>query len=252
MTDSESPTVSDVFDWLNRRRHLPFYSLETRAAPFFAIFLRDVLSEALRVKIHDTLIPEFPLRIGTLKNDDHGKELSYNVDYVGFSEDKTNVYLVELKTDLGSKRDSQDDYLCKAQRTEFDCLVKGVRQLAEASRSKRKYVHLLHQLSEVGFVSKNHKLDELYKKSFPEVVSGWTKAIERLTIGDKSRSKPEVVFIQPAQHKSDKSYFKYIYFKKVAKIVETKGDLGKQFAECLREWQNPPGYRHPREFSRRS
>ena len=251
MTDSESPTVSDVFVWLNRRRHLPFYSLETRAAPFFAIFLRDVLSEVLRVKIHHTLIPEFPLRIGTLENDCQLKELSYNVDYVAFSEDKTKVYLVELKTDLGSKRASQDKYLCQAQRTEFDCLVKGVRHLAKASRSKRKYVHLLHQLSEAGFVRKNHKLDELYKKSFPNVVSGWTEAIEKLTIGDKIRSKPEVVFIQPKNHNSDKSYFKYIYFKKVAKIVKTKGDLGAKFAESLEQWIdiagsqdlrcNPPG-----------
>ncbi len=252
MTDSEFPTVSDVFKLLNRWRHLPGYPLEGRSAPFFALFLRDVLSEHFDTEMHPVVIPEFPLRQGTLDSDD--SNLSYNVDYVAFSKDKGTAYLVELKTDMDSKRPKQDEYLCKARDTDFNCLVRGVKALAKASKSKRKYGHLLHQLSLAGFVSDTSGLEDLYGKSRSngQVARGWTKAIKALTIGDKTRSRPEVVFIQPVQHKSDKSYFKYIYFKQVAKIVKTKGDLGKQFAECLLQWQIPPGYRHPRKFSRRS
>ena len=44
---------------------------------------------------------------------------SYKVDYVAFRKDKSakdsTAYLVELKTDMGSKRPEQDEYLCKAQ-----------------------------------------------------------------------------------------------------------------------------------------
>ena len=45
MNDRKSRGVGDVFELLNRWRHLPFYSLETRAAPFFALFMWDVLSK---------------------------------------------------------------------------------------------------------------------------------------------------------------------------------------------------------------
>ena len=126
MTVNESPTVGDVFELLNRWRHLPFYSLETRAAPFFALFLRDVLQAKFGTEIHETVIPEFPLRIGTLHDDE--RNLSKNVDYVAFSKDERTVYLVELKTDMDSKRDEQDDYLSKARdEIEFGRLVEGVR-----------------------------------------------------------------------------------------------------------------------------
>ena len=122
VTDSKSPTVSQVFELLNRWRHLPFYSLETRAAPFFALFLRDVLSAHFRAEMHEILIPEFPLRIGTLYTKDElklrsgtgrepGTNQSYNVDYVALAKDNNTAYLVELKTDMGSKRVEQDEYL---------------------------------------------------------------------------------------------------------------------------------------------
>lgn len=171
MTANKSPTVGDVFDLLNRWRHLPFYSLETRAAPFFAVFLRDVLGDALDVEMHQTVIPEFPLRIGCLYTEKERKELdpkpgrnqSFNVDYVAFTKNMSTAYLVELKTDLRSKRLKQDGYLCQAENTGFSQLVRGVRPLAKASSSKQKYVHLLHELSKTGFVCMT---DDLYGKSF--------------------------------------------------------------------------------------
>lgn len=265
MTANESPTVGDVFELLNRWRHLPFYSLETRAAPFFALFLRDVLSETLNVEIHETVIPEFPLRIGSLyttdeerKELDAGRNQSFNVDYVAFAKDKSTAFLVELKTDMGSKRDEQDKYLGKARDVEFNLLVRGVRKLAKASNSKQKYVHLLHQLSLAKFVCGNEELCELYKKSFSKcrVVPGWTRAIDGLKMGDTICSKTKVVFIQPkpdpklTKGKSDACDFEYICFKKVAEIVQTKGELGKLFAQHLRQWVKEAGSPDPRKIHR--
>lgn len=242
MTANDSPTVGDVFDLLNRWRHLPFYSLETRAAPFFAIFLRDVLRTRFGTEMHEIVIPEFPLRIGE-------SNLSNNVDYVAFSKDERTVFLVELKTDMGSKRPEQDKYLCKAQDEEFSLLVQGVRELAKASNSKQKYVHLLHELSKTGFVCMT---DELYKKSFCRVVRGWTEAINGLKIKEQKCSKTKVVYIQPkpdpntTNDTKEKYDFKYIYFKEVANIVQRHGDLGCMFANFLRQWVKEAGSPNPK------
>ena len=151
MTANESPTVGDVFELLNRWRHLPFYSLETRAAPFFAVFLRDVLRAKFNKEMHEIVLPEFPLRIYTLYDacelkkpglDKSSPGHSKNVDYVAFDKDIRTAYLVELKTDMGSVREEQNDYLCAAQGKAFSSLVEGVTKLAKGSASKPKYVHL--------------------------------------------------------------------------------------------------------------
>ena len=257
MTDSNSPTVSDVFNLLNRWRHLPFYSLETRAAPFFAIFLRDVLSAKFGKEMHETVIPEFPLRIRTLYNADERKKRSSghsnNVDYVAFDKDLCTAYLVELKTDMGSIRDDQNEYLGAAQRKAFPALVEGVIELAKGSpNSKRKYVHLLHQLAELKFISVPKGV---YKKSFggDRVVAGWTKEAEGMKLVGQKCSKTEVVFIQPTRPTEDtsKTYdFQHICFDEVANVVQRHGDLGCMFANYLRQWTKDAGSLDPRCLDR--
>ena len=243
MTDSNTPTVSDVFKLLNRWRHLPGYPLEGRSAPFFALFLRDILRDRFG-EMHDVVIPEFPLRQGTLDSGD--SNLSYNVDYVAFSKDKGTAYLVELKTDMDSKRPKQEEYLCKARKVPFSSLVEGVRELAKGSDKKQKYVHLLHRLSEAELVS---KCDELYGKSFPKCVPGWTKAIKKLQF-ERKCWKTKVVFIQPEKGKSASCAFEYIYFGEVANIVKQHGDLGSTFAKFLKQWIEEPGSVDPKTLHR--
>ena len=249
MTDSKYPSVSDVFKLLNRSRHLPGYPLEGRSAPFFALFLRDILRDHFDVEMHPVLIPEFPLRIGTLDCKATRPNLSYNVDYVAFARNRKTAFLVELKTDMSSKRKNQEEYLQKARDDiGFRRLVKDVTKLAKASPSKRKYVHLLHQLSLAGFVVKTDALcEKAFSKSRFDGV--WDEAIDNLDV-EKTPLATKVVFIQPIQHKSDgDTGFEYIYFCEVARIVASKGDLGEQFAHHLLQWRYPPGNRHPRDFS---
>ena len=259
MTANESPAVGDVLELLNRWRHLPFYSLETRAAPFFAVFLRDILRTKFKEEMHEIVLPEFPLRIHTLYDACELKKRglnksssghSNNVDYVAFDKDIRTAYLVELKTDMGSVREEQNDYLRAAQGKAFSSLVEGVTKLAKGSDSKRKYVHLLHLLDESGFVSVPKGL---YEKSFDRdrVVSGWTKAIEGLKLKDQKCSKTKVVFIQPRldpeRNEGTNTYdFKYICFNEVANIVQRHGDLGCMFANFLRQWVKEAGSADPR------
>ena len=250
MNAHESPTVSHVFELLNRWRHLPAFSLEPLVAPFFAIFLRDVLRKKFCNEIHETVIPEFPLRKGTLNNGEGNQ--SDKVDYVAFGKDNDAVYLVELKTDMDSRRKEQDRYLNKASRKNFVDLVEGIRKSAKASDRKQKYVHLLHQLHLAGFVSGAEALERLDKTSFSKKhpVQGWTEAINGLVFKKRECLKSKVVFIQPREDSSDNNSdkkksqtygFEFIYFEEVANIVQERGDLGCIFANYLRKWTDPAG-----------
>ena len=261
-TGNKYPSVSQIFNLLNDWRHLPAYSLETRAAPFFAVFMRDVLSSHFGHEVHEILIPEFPLRIGTLYNDEERERLqpvpspdqSYNVDYVAFaknrknSEDKRAVYLVELKTDMESRRPQQDKYLYAARKKGLPALVKGIRKISKKSKKKQKYVNLLSRLSAPGIELVSIPDDSLlYKKTFPNVVRGWSDAVKQLKITDRVFPNVEVVYVQPnKEDHPDKLGFNYIYFDEVASVVERCGDLGVMFANYLRQWKKPAGSRDPR------
>ena len=258
MRVDDCPTISQVFEILNCWRHLPHYSLETRAAPFFAVFLRNVLSAHFGAEIHEIVIPDFPLRIGTLNpsEEDKGRgsaagnnpstDQSYNVDYVAFGKWNMTAYLVELKTDLASIRKEQQRYLSDAQSKPFRDLVEGVRQMARVSNRKQKYVHLLHRLAAPGLGLVNMP-DQLYEKSFGNVrpSPGWTHALNAQTVSTKPISNIEVVFVQPTEHKKCEK-FHYIYFDEITGIVQRRGDLGGLFANYLRQWTEPAGSRDPR------
>ncbi len=65
---NQPPALEDVFRTLDRWRHLPAYRLEPNLAPFFGLFLRDILRETVCPTIDEgsAVIPEFPLHIETL------------------------------------------------------------------------------------------------------------------------------------------------------------------------------------------
>ena len=261
ITARKFPTISDIFNLLNDWRHLPFYSLETCAAPFFAVFLHEILSNHFDREFHEILIPEFPLRIGTLYEksgrtqiSDSGTrqpsdDQSYNVDYVAFAKDKKTAYFIELKTDMGSRRREQDEYLHSARQKRFTCFVDGIVHMARASKKKQKYMHLLHLLSAPGIECISIPADtRVYEKAFPRVVPGWTKALGNPEIDTQHFPNTQVVFVQPISDSSNKYDFEYVDFDAVATIVETRGDLGAMFANYLRQWTKVAGSVRPKEF----
>lgn len=258
MTYEKEPAISQVFTLLNDWRHLPFYSLETRAAPFFAVFMRQVLSNHFGHEMHEVLIPEFPMRIGTMYNHEEREKLrpvpsadqSFNVDYVAFREDKKTAYLVELKTDMHSIRSAQMNYLSKARDKTFPTLVEGIMQVASKSDKKQKYVHLLHRLSLPGIELVTIPDDtRLYEKTFGQgrAVSGWNKEREGLSVNCDNFLETEVVYVQPREGRKNEHGFSYIYFDEFARIVERHGDLGTMFANYLRQWTLDAGSQDPTE-----
>ncbi len=251
MPDHESPTTRTIFKMLDAWRHLPGYRLEGRLAPFFELFLLDILSDRFpEIALHPVIIPEFPLRIRTLfgAGEAAGENQSCKVDYAVFSADLREVILVELKTDMSSRRDRQDEYLRRASETPFGNFVLGIRDIAKASHSKRKYVHLLHRLGQLGLVSLAPGA-RLYDKAFPNPRRGWTDAVNELTFTVRGKlSDIRIVYIQPeSEHDDPDARTFHIGFKNVARVVQDADELGAVFARFLNDWAcEQPSSRDPR------
>ena len=145
------------------------------------------------IDLHPIVIPEFPLRIGTIFSDENiadsypvhkrlpGRDQSCNVDYVAFSLDCSTALLVKLKADMTSGRVDQDLYLRRARNTPIGHLIAGTKKLDKASAKKPKYVNLLHLLAQLDLVQIPDD-GLLYRKTFPKPQPGWTQAIENVTL----------------------------------------------------------------------
>jgi hypothetical protein len=201
------PTIDTVFDTLDEWRCLPSYQLERRADIYFAMFLTDVLEKRFGTKLERLVIPEFPLRHGTLgtQTGRTGPNRSVKVDYVAFAKDYKRVFFVELKTSMKSRNSKQDSYLKRAAGLEFKALFEGVRLLKEHSDERKKYDCLLDMLS-----------------GGPE---------------NAAETRPEIVYVQPTRdvknHQADATC---ITFEDFAAVVEGRGSIGNRFAQSLRCW----------------
>ena len=252
MTDRNPPALDDIFRTLDRWRHLPAYRLEPTLAPFFGLFLRDVLSEVYCIgdELHPTIIPEFPLPI---KGE---KSLSNKVDYAAFSCSQKKVYFVELKTDSGSIREEQIKYLKSAKGRNFQCLLKDILKISKASRGIyiQKHAHLLHLLRDVYLVDYND--GNLYEIAFRKRRQGWKDCIERIEQhvdnenGKYKKVDIQIVYITPTGNTEllRKTGFCEIGFDCVADIVAALGGFGPMFAYYLKRWKSQAGEIDPRKI----
>ena len=217
---SESP-IEHVFEHLNRWRHLPAYRLEPRADIFFALYLPEVLGKHFGVEINPLLVPEFPIK----KKEDSA---SYKADYLALQEGDPieRAFLVELKTDMASRREDQDEYLRHAVSTGLQELILGIVDICRATDQKRKYVHLLKLLSDL-------RLIEYEDSIFPVKQGKYSNALGK--IEDRVRKQDdwpplEVVYVQPRTDIID--------FRKFAETIEQRGADGvrQTFACYLRKW----------------
>ena len=105
--------IDSLFDRMDAWRHLPNYQLEGRADLFFSLYLPEVLETKLGFTVQDQLVPEFPVRIGTIypngSSNKACKNLSCKIDYVAISTDGEKAVLFELKPESLSRRDAQDN-----------------------------------------------------------------------------------------------------------------------------------------------
>ncbi len=203
--------INDIFDNLDDWRHLPAYQLERRADIFFSIYLPELLEERYGFEI-EGLVPEFPLRIGTIypKVDTNR---SVKVDYLAKARGSNVVILVELKTDDKSRRTKQDWYLERAQEVGLPQLLRGLGQIVEATAHKRKYHCLLKRLEDLGLIAVS-----------PD--GGLLAAEEPYDV--------RVVYLQPNEGERGKDV---ICFHEAAKVIERHRDaLSRRFAGSLCEW----------------
>ena len=233
LTDSGHPTVEALFDHLDRWRHFAGFPLETRVDVLFGLFLPKVIEDCCGLEEMDPqVIPQFPLK----KTDNNQ---SYKVDFFANSRDSERRFLIELKTDMGSRREGQYDYLRDAREKGMARILSDFKEIAEASKSRMKYFHPINALSEMGLFRLSKELKEKIRDG---TTRGSSRLIREIEVCLLSDSKAEVIFVQPRKaDPTDQTDFQYIYFDRFADCIQSYGELGCLFARYLRRWEADPG-----------
>ena len=219
------PDLDALFDLLDRWRHLPSYRLEPRADVVFGLFLTRALDQHLAprgIVVDPRLIPEFPLG----HNDTNR---SNKADFFALSRNRGHAFLVELKTDLRSLRDTQEDYLNRAVGRGLARLLCDVRSMAKAKdlQTRRKYFHLLRAIAQLDLMVLPTELqDRLYGPP-----RGVYDCIDRIAI-PSALPAIEVIHILPKKVGGKDC----VDFESFAAAVEDHGDIGRRFAASLRSW----------------
>ena len=212
--------IEKIFEILNDWRLLPNYQLERRADIFFALYLPEIIKQKFDIEItYDNIIPEFPLRKGTVsekEKDSRSRNLSYKVDYTVIT--ATKVFFIELKTDTNSIRNSQIEYLIDSQKANWKTLIDGILDIVKASKST-KYNHLLKKLRE------DHKCIDENNQNIAE-----NKPIEPI----------KIVYILPQEDEllKEKEIPMITFAEVIEAIKGNKDELTRHFVESLNKWQN--------------
>ena len=129
MTDA---AIDHVFKLLDEWRHLPAFRLEPAAAPFFGLFLTDVLEAHYKgkgIKFRRKIIPEFPLK----KSQGNSSNKS---DFFVSDKYGTSAYLVEIKTDMRSLDLDQISYYSVASSTRLCEILHGLKSIAKNTKAR--------------------------------------------------------------------------------------------------------------------
>lgn len=226
-----------VFRNLDQWRHFPAYQLERRADVFFSVYLKGFLEQHLGVALEDEILPELPLKHGVVAADIESA-LSVKVDFAVFPKDRERVFFVELKTDVKSRRDRQDDDLIAAKEAGFRRVVEGIRDILLHSKSYQKYFHLASALERLGFLRiPPETCDFLY----PKPRQGLTRCLQRIEVTALAPA-IEVLYLQPVATDEPGC----LGFEKLAAYVRQFSDpFSQRFAEHLLVWTEAAGASHP-------
>ena len=248
MSKDNWPSIKDLFRSLDKWRNFAGYPLEPRVDAMIGLFLPTVIEDHFRnkgyeVKLCQQVIPQFPLR----KEENNQ---SYKADFFVLSGCGNRAFLIEIKTDIDSRNSSQDQYLKAASKKSMRCILSDLKKMAGRKNlkksSRRKYLHILYELGEVGLV----KMPGALRNIEWSEGSAWGvfDNIDEIGVCKSLHVKPEIVYIQPNEHCCDKpDVFRYIYFKEVVKSVNDQGKLGKLLACYLQKWELPAGECPPKE-----
>ena len=130
MTQATEETVEHLFELLDKWRNFAAYQLEPRTDVLFGMFLPIVIKRRLGVEIEPKLVPQFPLKQPSNNQCDR-------VDYFAVSKSEARGFLIEIKTDMDSRRKGQDKYLKKAVKKGMGEVIRDVKKVAEVRNNKR-------------------------------------------------------------------------------------------------------------------
>lgn len=219
--------VAELFKKMDKWRHLPKYALERRADIFFGVYLKTALEAKYNTKIKEEIIPEFPLRKAIVYPDIQNNQ-SFNIDYLALSEDNKTAFLVELKTDIGSRREKQDDYLRAVADVGLAALIQGLIEIFRTTNKKRKYFHLFKMLEDAGIIELP---SQLQPKVFSRNMSG-VMAIMRQVKIIRPVEQIRVVYLQPTGEGEN-----VINFNEFGGLIEGFDDpITQRFVESLKTW----------------
>lgn len=235
MSETEHPTIETLFSNLDKWRHFAGYPLEARVDALIGLFLPKVIEDCCGVEVHPQIIPQFPLR----KSGD--KNRCYWLDYFALSEDGRLGFLIELKTDMGSRSKDQYKYIKEAKKEGMRAIICNLKKVAKArdKLARKKYFHILHALSEIGLIDKLPC--DLEGIMYKDRSQGVFCRINKITLSKDKEPELKVIYIQPQPGRDKQEGFRYIYFDELACSVQKHGELGELLACYLKRWKTDPG-----------
>ena len=219
--------IEQLFDSMDAWRHLPNYQLERRTDLFFSLYLPQVLETKLGFPVRSTLVPELPVRIGTIYPHIPINK-SFKIDYLALSTDGRQAIFVELKTEGSSRRPAQDRYLTTARDAGLVRLLEGLLDIFRATTAQRKYFCLLERLAEMDLLDIPVALRQIMKRSN---LKGANEASRSIRVTARV-TRHRIVYVQPNGSGDD-----IVSFKDFRAVVEQYGDpVSQRFAKSLTEW----------------
>jgi hypothetical protein len=205
---------------------LPNYQLERRADVLFSLYLPEVVSVKVGKDVFPIMIPELPIHCGLI--DEARVDMkSIKADYLLMANDRTEAYLLELKTDDRSRRPKQDKAMVEICRPGkgLSCVLESAKQIAAASSRPEKYAEMFRVLSEMQLVT------------IPSGASAnrmWFERVEVLPCPKKLR----VIYVKPTNEFDEPDI---IDFAEMRQCVQRYDDeLSVEFAERLKVWAANP------------
>ena len=205
------------YELLEDPKHLPTATVETPVEPLVARVLGPVIKSALGYDVVD-VIPELPLRLGTIYSHHEGTPYAdrpYPVDFYAPTRCGRDL-LVEFKSDSLGSAGQGNDCLKIAKELGMTQIVDGILKVHRAAPGKQ-YNPLLQKLESLGLV-------ERHGGDF-----GPGEARARLV---------EVVYIQPQRPATENGTRIIDFAHLVGVIRETMAGDGRfeRFAERLEKW----------------
>ncbi|MCV6637238.1 hypothetical protein [Candidatus Albibeggiatoa sp. nov. NOAA] len=149
MEKNEFPTMDfeSLFQTYETWKQFPSYSLEPRIDVFIAYYMHVSIQRKFGFTVSN-VIPEFPLRCGTLypnETDRRGHNRSFNVDFYALSTEGENLF-IEVKSDSNSHNSKQEKYLQELLKFNMSEILLGIKQIYSVTSLKKKYKRLLSEL----------------------------------------------------------------------------------------------------------